>query len=305
MAVPGLIAIAAVLGLAIFVLTYARVGALRGATFRVYLPVEEVRNVMPGTEVWLAGKRVGAVRRIEFRPITTDTTQRLLLELTILRSSQPLIRLDSEGVVRSGGTLLGAQVVNLTVGTTATRAVVPGDTLRPAQVREAPDFASTLAALGAEFTTIAENVRTLREATDGLTDRVGTIDRDRQRVMSLLRGPIGRPARQAGSLQLLMEDDELGARLQRISAGIDSVRVALDAPRGTLGRLRHEQLLQDRLASLSTELGEINRLLEGGYGTAGRLTHDRALAEGLEALRLEIDLLTEDARRWPERYIRF
>lgn len=306
-AVPGLIVIAVLLAIVTFTLTYARLGALRGATYTVYLPVDEARNVMTGTDVWLAGLPVGEVAAIHFRPAEVDPESRLLLELRILTRYRDLIRVDSEADIRSGGTLLGAPVISIGIGTERAAVVMERDTLRRATQRELRDAMVELAALGGEFSMIAENVRTMRERTTGLGTAVGGIDRDRQRVMRLLTDPEIRDPfpRRPGSLRLLIEDQQFGDRVGRIVAGFESVATAMQTPSGTTGRLAHEEQLQGRLAALAAELDSLNTQLRLGEGTVGRLAYDRALFDGIERLRLELELLRTDFSRWPERYLRF
>ncbi len=306
-AVPGIIVIAVLLTIVIFTLTYARLGALRGATYTVFLPVDEARNVMSGTDVWLAGRPVGEVAAIHFRSAEVDPEGRLLLELRILRRYQDLIRTDSEADIRSGGTMLGAPVVSIGIGTESAAIVVERDTLRRATQRELRDAMVELAALGGEFGVIAENVRTMRERASGLGSAVGGIDRDRQRVMRLLTEPAIRDPfpRRPGSLRLLLEDQQLGHRVRNIVSGLDSVAIAMQTPRGNVGRLTHEEQLQGQLAAIAAELDSLATQLRMGEGTVGRLAHDRALSEGIDRLRLEVELLRTDFSRWPERYLRF
>ncbi len=306
-AVPGLIVIGVLLAIVIFTLTYARLGALRGATYTVYLPVDEARNVMTGTDVWLAGRPVGEVAAIHFRSPDVDPAGRLLVELRILRRYRDLIRGDSEADIRSGGTLLGAPVISIRIGTEAAPIVMERDTLRRATHRELRDATVELAALGGEFTEMAENIRTIRELSSGLGTAVGGIDRDRQLAMRLLtRSDIRDPfPRRPGSISLLLQDEQLGNRMRRIAAGVDSVTIAVLTPHGTAGRLAHERQLHERLTALTAELDSLAAQLRLGEGTAGRLAYDQALVEGIESLRLQIELLRADFSRWPERYLRF
>jgi hypothetical protein len=66
------------------VLAFARVGALRGDTVRLYAVTPHARGILPGSEVWLAGRKVGLVRSVGFRPPSTDTSLRVILALDVL-----------------------------------------------------------------------------------------------------------------------------------------------------------------------------------------------------------------------------
>ena len=70
---PGLLALTACVLAAVFVLLYARVGALRGDTFPLVVLGGSSQDLLQGTEVWLAGQAIGQIEGVEFRPPSTDT----------------------------------------------------------------------------------------------------------------------------------------------------------------------------------------------------------------------------------------
>src|SRR5688500_20386685 len=125
--IPGLIALACVVGAALAVLMFARIGALRGAKVTLYSASNEARGVMKGTEVWLAGKKIGAVSEINFRSIHADSGSgaRVVLTLSVLEKWLHLIRRDSYMQVRPGGRLIAAPVIFLTIGTPNAAALLP------------------------------------------------------------------------------------------------------------------------------------------------------------------------------------
>ena len=63
---PGLIALTAVIMVALGVLVFAGVGKLRGETMRLYVLADQARGLMGGSEVWLAGQKIGVVEEIGF-----------------------------------------------------------------------------------------------------------------------------------------------------------------------------------------------------------------------------------------------
>ncbi len=64
----GIIASCAILGAALFILVYGRVGAMRGNKFRLYVATDAARGVTRGSEVWLDGQMVGLVKRHRVSP---------------------------------------------------------------------------------------------------------------------------------------------------------------------------------------------------------------------------------------------
>src|SRR5262245_48491654 len=77
----GLVCFAAVVIVGALILTFGRVGSLRGRTFTLFVRTEEARGVIRGTEVWLNGQRVGVVRNVGFQPATSSSKYRVILRL--------------------------------------------------------------------------------------------------------------------------------------------------------------------------------------------------------------------------------
>src|SRR3954452_17352645 len=75
----GLTAAAALTGIVLFVLLFARVGAMHGKIASIYVLTDDAPGVLSGTEVWLAGTKIGQVKDVHFRPVRTDTLQRLAI----------------------------------------------------------------------------------------------------------------------------------------------------------------------------------------------------------------------------------
>ena len=127
---PGLLVIAALTVLVGGVLGFARIGALHGDTLRLVVLAGSARDILEGSEVWIAGQRVGLVREVDFRPVVADTTQRLALTVDVLVEARPQLRRDTRAQIRTGGSLLGAPVVTLFGGSSSEPLLQDGDTLR-------------------------------------------------------------------------------------------------------------------------------------------------------------------------------
>src|SRR5881396_2372807 len=87
----GLAAAAVLFAAVVSILLFARVGALHGETVQLYVTTADATGVLKGTEVWVAGKRVGLVTAVRFQPVSTDTVQRVLIEADVLKQYLPLI----------------------------------------------------------------------------------------------------------------------------------------------------------------------------------------------------------------------
>ena len=131
----GLIGLAAVAATVLSILVFARVGALHGDTATLYVVTDNAVGVLPGTEVWLSGKKIGLVKEVRFRSTSTDTTERLAIETDILADQLHFIRKEAYVDIRPGGNLIGSPVVYIKAATLASPPVASGDTLFSHEVK--------------------------------------------------------------------------------------------------------------------------------------------------------------------------
>ena len=171
----GLLSTAAVIAAALGVLIFGRVGTLHGKTFQVYVTTKAARGVIRGTEVWLDGQKVGLVRNVTFQPPTVDPSNRVVLQLKVLKSAQEHVRLDTRIQVRSGGSVIGDQVVYMTSGTARMRQVAEGDTIRSGEQVDYESMSGDAAVATKEFPAIIENVKLLSAQLRSVNGTLGAL----------------------------------------------------------------------------------------------------------------------------------
>ena len=308
---PGLVLLAALIAGVVWVLVYARIGALRGDTYRLYSVAGEARGVLKGTEVWLGGQKVGKVAGIRFRPPSADTARRLVLELEILEEYQQLIRGDSHGQIRSGGTLIGQPVVALSIGSSAAPALAPGDTMQLDAQGDTEGVASQIAQASRVFPDIAANARAIRDQFMTAEGTLGSLDEEAPIELESIRSRATKLTRDAtggdGTLALALRGgrSQLGRRVESVLARTDSLRTLLSSERTALGRFRRDSTLARSVAELRDEVSIVRALLQRPEGTAGRAIADAAIQQELVALERELGVLLDDIRRRPFRYLPF
>jgi phospholipid/cholesterol/gamma-HCH transport system substrate-binding protein len=308
---PGLAILAGLLGIAAAIVVFAHPGALHGDTFRLYVTTDDATGVMKGTEVWLAGQKVGRVLSIGYQPATTSAEERVLVETEVLERHHAAIRRDSRVHVAAGGSFLGAPVVQISAGTPRASAVTDGDTVH-AEVRGDLEALASRAAIGGrELPRVMENVKLLREAVRATNGTIGSmragsglpgLDEARGRTGTLM----GRVRGGRGTIGLAL--DGRGALMGRAKAAMaraDSIMALLDAPGGNVGRFRRDSTLLREVAAVRDELSIVGHLLQSPDGTMGRMRQDRAIQEGLAGAQREMTALFADLKAHPFRYISF
>jgi ABC-type transporter Mla subunit MlaD len=302
----GVVAFAAIVGLAISILLFARVGALHGDTANIYVVTDDAPGVLAGTEVWLSGLKVGLVKDIHFRPVSTDTLQRLAIHLQILKQHMPFIRRDAWADIRPGGNLIGSPVVWISSGSSNARAVSPGDTLVEISTGMMRPVGDRVAALGNRMTVLADSggkVLRLLQSQAGTAGRLvgGGWPRVTAQTDQLAR-IARRAARGNGTLGLMLHG-ELGSHLTNIRATKDSIALLLSSGNGSIGRFRRDSTLMKEVAHLQGQVDSLRAMTSASTGI-GRMKTDSALTKEMARIRVELAALMADMRKHPLRYIR-
>ncbi|MBX6331888.1 MAG: MCE family protein [Gemmatimonadaceae bacterium] len=297
---PGLIAIGVLAAGALAVLVFARVGSLRGPTYRLYVRADEARGVIDGTEVWLAGQKVGVVSGVAFRPVSSDTLGRLIVALDVLRRYRAGIRRDSRVEFRAGGTPIGATIVAVHVGTPRSPIAAPGDTLSRAPQIDTDSVRAQLSLAVQTLPELLADVQTMSAHLQHNVARVHPPPGDRalsaEVVASEARRLGERITNGRGTLPLLIRDDATRAQGERLIARADSL-LRLAREHGLPARLERDTVLVAALARVRNAIAVIHARMVEERGTAGRLVYDDTLARQLRALEANIDTTIQSLAR--------
>lgn len=306
----GIAVLAATIGAGAFVLLFARVGALHGRTLQIYAAAPDATGVLPGTEVWLAGQKVGRVSEVGFRPPSADAALRVLLTLQVLAEYQPQIQRGAQISVRPGTSLIGSPVVS--VATPRGRdipAVREGDTLfaNPAEQFDEIRTRVTTEA-GTELPIILDNLRVLSvqlRTAQGTLGALGVSGIDRLAATGRVLEEVANRASAADGTLGRARTSALPGQARAILARVNVLRARLENPGSSAGRFRTDSSLWRTVDSLRTDVAALQRRIDSPDGTVGRLRHDAILQRELDQARAELDALLADARRNPLRYVAF
>jgi MlaD protein len=304
----GVTAVIALVALVVSILVFAQVGALHGDTKTIYVTTANANGVLSGTEVWLAGQKVGLVKGIRFRPVTSDTLQRLVIESEILAGRMELLRRDSYADIRPGGNLIGSSVIYLSAGTTRAPAIRDGDTLATRLSSSTAGTGALVDTLGARLTALADANRKLLGR---LSDPVNNIGAFRTRGIAQLESARGiassigdRATRGSGSIGLAYRG-AVPERIGRVFAEKDSIMLLLSSGRGNVGRFRRDSTLPHQIASVRGSLDSLRALISNPYSEVARLRTDTTLKDEMIRVRIQLDSLMRDMKKHPMKYISF
>lgn len=298
----GLMAAVAVLAIAIFMLDTALRAFSEGP--RVTVLATAAPGLGPGSTVWVAGRPVGRVLSVGFRPPGSGPDN-VVIRAVLQRGTEPILRADATAEIRSAA-LLEPVIVVIDPGSPDAPPWSFDDTLRTPRERLDLDA--------------------LREMSDSLL----LVSAELSRRAAPLRERIRRAS---GTLPALVRDPDV---LEEAAARVDRLRVLLEEeyPHGTAGRLVSDTAISmrlsritDRLAALDTlpgrreassalesasaaiegfetRLARLSEWLDEGRGTAGRALVDGALGRQAALLRAQLDSLVVELMTFPERWLR-
>jgi phospholipid/cholesterol/gamma-HCH transport system substrate-binding protein len=307
----GIIAAIGLVAVALGVLLFARVGAIRGDTFRLFLRAGSASGLMKGSEVWVGGQRVGRVVDIRFLPPAGQDADALLVEMEVIERYRHTIRRDSRAQIRPGARMIAAPVVRLDPGSMGSRLVVPGDTLRAQPQADVQSMAERFGEATRELPAVMADVKRVNQALRSPGGTIGAFGSERGGVeLAAVRARGSRIAasltQRRGTLGLLLAGrGQLMGRAERVLARADSVQALFGSPDNAVGRFRRDSTLKLVVADIQNELSIVRALLQDTRGTAGRVVHDRAIEEALLEAEREMGAIMADIRRRPLRYLNF
>jgi hypothetical protein len=206
--------------------------------------------------------------------------------------------------------MIGEPVVYIESGTLASRAVVPGDTLRAAGNPDVEIAASKVTTAMEQLPALLADGRTIMMNANVVGSRMsammsGSGERKANRSFTANAGALAaKLSGGGGSAPRLMRDSMLRARVARSMAGMDSVRQLLASQSDELGRFRRDSSLAPAVKSLQLEVTHLREMATATDGTIGRIRADSALRHGLDSVFLEMSALLTDIKKNPFKYSR-
>jgi hypothetical protein len=301
----GIVALVLIIGGALAIIAFARVGSLRGDTYTAYISADQANGIFKGTEVWLQGQKVGVVKDVDFLP--TDSLVKTVLEVEVMSQYKQFIRKDSRVEFKPGGTYVGAQVVALRIGSQKAPVLDAGDTLTRVSVID-PDLRSNeLTAAGQDIPEIVSSLRAIGGDLSKTQTQVGNLT-DRSSRLSLVMAQVTqlqkRNEGKKGTFSLLLRDRALADRAQLAIVRADSL-LRFTREKGTINRFAADSALRVALAHTRAELDSVRLRIAREDGAAGRFLADDALQKDLEELSNQISRTLANFAKRPERYSPF
>ena len=253
-------------------------------------------GLRPGSEVRLAGVRVGQVEEVRLLPPGADPEKRVEATISIDseidgRPVEELIHDDATARLGSPSILGTDKLINLTPGTSAGGPLRDGAMLQTggdpgtyeALASSGNELMQQLNKLSTEFTEIADKINR-GEGTAGRFINDEAFYNNLNQTVRTANDLIRRIESGDGSAGRFVNDPALYNNLNAVSGSLQAIADDLRRGRGTAGRLlTDEALYNDARAGIvrfNRSLDEVNLIvadLRAGRGTAGKLLSDEAI----------------------------
>jgi ABC-type transporter Mla subunit MlaD len=271
----------------------------------VVATLPDAPRVTKGSPVWIAGRQVGTVSRVEFRERIDDPEARVALTLEIPRRLRDQLVAGSH-VRLTSARMIGEPVVDIVPGPADGPLIPAGDTLYGGQALEMRAIIERLRTTRAAFTELGAEMSALAQSPALRDGRLALVQRRFAAAGAELQRL--RTAAAGGSLARLLADPELGASVEALSARVARLRTELggriDDRAGELATVR------TAFAELATDAdevaGDIARLraaADSAAGTLPRFAADSAFTVALRRVQAQLDSLIQEARGNPLRFV--
>lgn len=251
------------------------------------------------------GYKIGQVVEVALMP---DGSGRIVMSYQVDERS---ILIPSDSKITLGGDLFG-KWAELNLGTSAVNAMA-GDTLfGDAQLSLTENFSASIDPLKQKAEGMLASVDSVLTSLQLILN--DSARRDIDASFSSIRGTLETLNRSAQRIDGMIADEratintvlnnirEITGNLVQYNDEIASILTNLDSVTTTLASGDVKRMLED-LATSSAQLRSVMAKIEAGEGTLGQLVTNDSLYTNLESASRELDLLMEDLRLNPNRYV--
>lgn len=294
-------------------LLYAGLNYLKGVNVfdqpTIYYGVyDRINGLEQSNPIMLNGYKIGQVKKIE---IVNDGTGRLLV--TMMLSKEIDVPEDTKALLKSGD-ILGSMQIHFLLGESQELAL-SGDTLtpdvegdlveevneqlRPLKVKTESLISSVDSVIRViEVILNAQSQQNLIESFKGINNAIASLERTSFRIDTLV-------AEERNKISSIFSNiDNLSATLSENSEELDNIIKNFSQISDTLAQADVAGTVVKANAALA-DVQQIMEKIERGEGSLGMLINNPDLYKRLENASNNLDLLVEDIRVNPNRYIHF
>lgn len=259
-----------------------------------YVVYDDIQGLMTGTPVSISGFNVGKVSDIEFQ----GKSSKLLITITM--DKQIDISKNSIAQIYESS-LIGGKAVAIKPADDGAASAKSGDYLK-GEIK--PSFTDVL---DDRLSPLQDKIESLVINTDSVMNKFNNVFN--AETQQNLRSSVVKFNSTLGNLESITAslDKFLKTNEGQLATSVQNIDT-LTANLAKVSKTLSESGLDETVADLQKSIGNLNDLLQGinkGEGSLGKLTKDEALYQNLEKTSKQMELLLQDFRLNPKRYVHF
>jgi phospholipid/cholesterol/gamma-HCH transport system substrate-binding protein len=258
----------------------------------LYVEYDNVEDLAQSAPVTLNGLAIGKVTKITIN----DTTGKLLVELQ-LKTDFPISKTSTASLYSPS--LIGGKQIKIIPNLADKELAVDGQTLAPAvELGLTESLGGKIEPIQQKLNLMLANINTLVAGLNNVLDKKG--QEDLKRSLAELSQTMEQFHKASGSINSILDTNKAqinGAvtNFNKMSSNFNKISDSLS--KADLGKTVRN--LNQTLAKLDGIMSNLN----SGKGTAGKLLNDDALYNNLAKTSKELELLLQDVRLYPTRYV--
>ncbi len=282
------------IALIIFGYNYLKGQNLLDSSKTFYAIYDNVEGLAPDSQVTINGFKVGSVQSIDF----ADTRGKLLVTFTVDKD----FSFSKNSVARIyGGGLLGGKSLSIVPSYEQGLNAMSGDTLRAEIDRGIMELVNE------ELTPMRDKLEAVIVDADSVLTSVGDVlDKDTRQNLRNAIADFTITSRELKGISLSMNgllqdnEDKLNSTLTNIDVMSENFAKLSDS----LSQIKIRPLITN-MENMIADFEGIANNLKSGQGTAGKLLNDDQVYVNLERTAKQMELLLQDMRLNPKRYVHF
>lgn len=279
----------------IFIFNYLKGENLLSNSRKVTAVYDNVEGLAPSAAITINGHVVGKVQDIRF---TNDGSGRL--EVLMLIDNDFEFSKNSKAELYESG-LIGGKAIAIIPANDGAANVASGDVL---QSNIKPGLTELV---NQRLTPLQEKIESVMVSADELLKNVNSIFDDQTKSnikgsLALLEGTIASFENTSETLQTLVNDNKTS--ISNTLTNFDKISSNLSGVSTTLAEANLKATIED-LQSTITDFDALLKGIEQGEGSVGKLMKDDKLYNNLEGALGQLEMLLEDMKLNPKRYVHF
>ncbi len=289
-------ALLALVGIALFIsgYSYLKANPVWSSARTFYAVYDNVGGLVPGTSVTINGLPVGKIQNIKF----LNDSGKLLVTFNV-EDDFPFSE-NSKAVIYEAG-FIGGKALSVELAQDDAPPAKSGDTL---SIGYRQGFTE---AIEAKLAPLQDNIESFIVHADSLMQNVNMVFDEENRAnlkagLASLDQTLNTFKRTSRSLDALVSDNK--QKLDNSIGNFEKISTDLNGVTSSLAQADIETTVKDLQATIGSLNGMMKKI-ESGEGSLGKLLQDEGLYKNLDDASNQLELLLQDMRLNPKRYVHF